>query len=220
VVGDGCSTWVAATAAGCCGRCSSTPGVTATGVDLSEHGFAATRARAVSDGVAERLHLQRADAREYASPEPFDAVLCVGAAHAFGGLEPTLAAARTHLADDGVLLVGDGFWERVPSQDVLDLLAAAPDEYGDLADTLQRVQADGWIPLHGHVSSQPEWDDYEWAWTGALAQWALDHPDHPDAGQVRAVADEHRRQWLGGYRGTLGFLTLLLRRDPAAPRPG
>ena len=188
------------------------PRLSGTGVDLSDHGFARTRARAATAGVADRLHLQRADARAYASPEPFDAVLSVGAAHAFGGLEPTLAAARAHLAHDGVLLVGDGFWERAPSQDVLDLLHAEPDEYGDLADTVRRVQALGWVPVHGHVSSQPEWDAYEWAWTGALATWALDHPDHPDADQVRAVADEHRAQWLGGYRGTLGFVTLLLRR--------
>jgi SAM-dependent methyltransferase len=188
------------------------PGLTATGVDLSDHGFAATRAHATQAGVADRLLLQCADAREYAPTERFDAVLCVGAAHAFGGLEPTLAAAARHLADGGVLLVGDGFWERTPSQAVLDLLDASPDDYGDLASTVERVQALGWVPLHGHVSSLPEWDAYEWAWTGALARWALDHPDDPDFDQVLAVADEHRSQWLNGYRGTLGFVTLLLRR--------
>jgi hypothetical protein len=66
--------------------------------------------------------------------------------------------------------------------------------------------------VHGHVSSLSEWDHYEWCWTGALAQWALDHPDSPDADRALGVADEHREQWLSGYRGTLGFVTLVLRR--------
>jgi hypothetical protein len=140
-------------------------------------------------------------------------VLCVGVAHAFGGLAGTLAAAEAQLAPGGVVLVGDGFWERPPSPELLELLTVAPDEYGDLAQVLQQVRALGWHPVHGHVSSQEEWDHYEWCWTGALTQWALDHPGSPDAAQALAVADEHREQWLGGYRGTLGFVTLLLRRS-------
>jgi SAM-dependent methyltransferase len=186
------------------------PELRATGVDLSGHGFPATRAAAASLGIADRLELRRADARGYAVTEPFDAVLCVGATHAFGGVEPTLAGAAAHLADGGVLLLGDGFWERPPTPELLGLLHAGPDDYGDLAETVARVRALGWVPLDGHVSSASEWDAYEWSWTGSLARWALDHPDHPDAAEVMAVADEHRRQWLTGYRGTLGFVTLLL----------
>ena len=195
------------------------PGLTATGVDLSGHGFDATRARAQAAGVADRLDLQHADARAFVAAEPVDAVLCVGATHAFGGLEPTLADVRRHLAPDGVVLVGDGFWERPPSPVVLEALQAEPDEYGDLARTVQRVQALGWVPVGGHVSSLAEWDAYEWSWTGALARWALDHPEHPDAAQAKAVADEHREQWLGGYRGSLGFVTLLLRQGSSALPP-
>lgn len=103
----------------------------------------------------------------------------MGAAHAFGGLLPTLEAARSHLAP------------------------------GD------RVVAAGWLPVHGHVSTRQECDHDEWSWTGSLARWALDHPDDPDAAQALGAVETHRREWLHGYRGTLGFLTLLLR--PTAP---
>ncbi len=27
--------------------------------------------------------------------------------------------------------------------------------------------------VHGHVSTLQEWDEYEWSWTGSLADWAL-----------------------------------------------
>jgi len=40
----------------------------------------------------------------------------------------------------------------------------------------------------------------------------LEHPDDPDRAQVLSASVEHRRAWLEGYRGTLGFLTMLLGR--------
>jgi len=48
---------------------------------------------------------------------------------------------------DGVVLVGDGFWERPPSPAPLEPVGAFPEEYGDLARTVERVQAPGWVLL-------------------------------------------------------------------------
>ncbi|WP_244629266.1 SAM-dependent methyltransferase [Clavibacter capsici] len=68
------------------------PSLRAVGVDHSDAGFDRVRAQAAREGLADRLELVRADARSWTSPEEFDVVLCIGASHAFGGLEPTLAA--------------------------------------------------------------------------------------------------------------------------------
>jgi hypothetical protein len=70
----------------------------------------------------------------------------------------------------------------------------------------------GWTPVYAHISDAAEWDNYEWSWVGSLTEWALDNPGHPDAAEARALAREHREQWLRGYRNVLGFATLLLRR--------
>ncbi|MGW2254169.1 SAM-dependent methyltransferase [Kitasatospora sp. NPDC001660] len=185
----------------------------AVGVDLDAD--ALTRARETADalGVVRRLGLHHIDAREFGYGEPFDLVLNVGATHAFGGLLPTLAAVRTQLAQGGRVLIGEAFWEREPSRAALEGLGADRDDYADLATTTDRLTADGWTPVDGHVSSQQEWDAYEFSWTGTLAEWALDHPDDPDATAAREAADRHRAEWLHGYRGTLGFVTYLLRRD-------
>ncbi|MFF2750341.1 SAM-dependent methyltransferase [Kitasatospora sp. NPDC058048] len=189
------------------------PGWRAVGVDLDAAALTRARETATALGVVRRIGLHHVDVREFTSREPFDLVLCVGATHAFGGLLPTLAAARELLAPGGRLLVGEGFWQREPSQPALDGLGAAREDFADLATTTDRVLADGWSPVFGHVSSEQEWDDYEFSWTGSLAEWALDHPDHPDAAAAREAADRHRTEWLHGYRGTLGFVTYLLRRD-------
>lgn len=188
------------------------PGVTAVGVDLSDLGFDSVRALAEADGTADRLVLIEGDARSWRGPDRFDVVMCVGSTHAFGGLTATLGALEAHAHPDGVLLVGEGIWDRRPGEGVLEVLDATPEEFGDLAATVAAFADRGWVPLHGHVSTLEEWDDYEWAWTGALVRWVRENPDHPDRAQVLAAAAEHREMWLQGYRGTLGFATIVVGR--------
>jgi SAM-dependent methyltransferase len=188
------------------------PKVRAVGIDLDADTIAEARDGIAARGLGDRVTLHALDAREFSAEDPFDLVLCVGATHAFGGLLPTLEAVRRHLAPGGTALIGDGFWEREPDQRTLD--AGFADDFADLGTTVDRIVADGWTPVYGHISTTEEWDEYEWSWTGALSRWALDRPDDPDSGQVLKAAAEHRAGWLHGYRRTLGFATLLLRRTP------
>ncbi|MFI6445822.1 SAM-dependent methyltransferase [Kitasatospora sp. NPDC050543] len=184
----------------------------AVGVDLDAQALTRARDAAEALGVVHRIGLHHQDASSFSSKQPFDLVLNIGATHVFGGLLPTLAAVRSHLAPGGQVLVGDGFWEREPGKAALEGLGVEREEYADLATTMDQVIADGWTPVHGHVSTLQEWDNYELSWTGSLAEWAVEYPGHPDAPAARAAADAHRTEWLHGYRGTFGFVTLLLRR--------
>jgi hypothetical protein len=85
-------------------------------------------------------------------------------------------------------------------------------DFADLPTTMERVVADGWTPVYGHISTRQELDDYEWAWTGVLASWALDHSHDPDSSQALAAATAHRDERLRVYRDAFGFLCLILRR--------
>lgn len=183
------------------------PGLRAEGVDISEGSLEHAREAARVRGVQERLVLHHEDAAGFPASHAFDLVISVGATHAFGGLPATLAAARRHLAPGGRVLVGDGFWTREPSPGAVEMLG----ELSDLPTTMDRVVADGWTPVHGHISTRQELDAYEWAWTGSLASWALDHPDDPDSSQALTTATTHRADWLRTYRDVLGFVCLVLR---------
>jgi hypothetical protein len=189
-------------------------GVTAVGVDISGEGFDHVLGEAARLGLADRLELRRQDVAEYRSTKKADLVLSVGAAYAYGGLLPTLNAAREHLAEDGMLLLGDCFWEREPDAAVRAQQESGPQKYADLPTTVAQVVADGWTPVYGYVSTIAEWDEYEWCWTGTLARWALDNPEHPGSDLALQTSAAHRAGWLGGYRGVLGFVVLLLRRTP------
>ncbi|MCB5167529.1 class I SAM-dependent methyltransferase [Streptomyces bambusae] len=183
------------------------PQLRAEGVDVSAAALARARQAAARAGVGDRLVLHHGDAAGFAPGGAFDLVLCVGATHAFGGLLPTLAAAREHLAPGGRVLVGDGFWDGEPSAEAVAVLG----ELEDLPTTLDRIAADGWVPVQGHISSRAELDAYEWSWTGSLAAWALDHPEDPDSTRALEAAAAHRTEWLRGYRDVFGFVSLVLR---------
>lgn len=76
---------------------------------------------------------------------------------------------------------------------------------------MDRVIADGWTPVDGHISTRGELDACEWAWAGSLASWALDHPDDPGSSQALEAAATHRSDWMRVYRDAFGFVCLVLR---------
>lgn len=140
------------------------------GVDTSALALATARARAERAGIDVRW--VQGDAAEW-NEGPYDAVLCVGASHVFGGLEGTIAAVRRWLSPVGRVLLGETIWEQPPSESAQRALDAGPEDFPDLAGLVDRVHAHEFEVLDGHVSTLEEWDDYEWAWTGALTQWLL-----------------------------------------------
>ena len=73
------------------------------------------------------------------------------------------------------------------------------------------MEGAGFATVYGHTSTLGVRDGYEWSWTGSLTRWALAHPG-PDGDAAMKAAREHRGMWLNGYRGVLGFVTLLLQR--------
>ncbi|WP_377639069.1 class I SAM-dependent methyltransferase [Oryzobacter terrae] len=182
------------------------PDLTGVGVDLHPMGDP----EAFTAATGGRGTLVAGDATTWEDGR-FDAVLAVGVAHVFGGAAGTLEAARRHLAPRGRVLLGDGIWDVTPTEAALQALGAAPDEFPDLAGFLALCRDAGWEAVHGHVSTLEEWDEYEWSWTGSLTDWALeDGRDLQERDTALRAAADHRDAWVGGYRGVLGFATVVL----------
>lgn len=197
--------------------------LTGIGVDTSEVALAAAQTATDRRGLTGRVTWEQADAATWTGPGAFDAVLCIGASHALGGLPQTLQAMHRHGRPGGQALLGDGFCEVPPSVATQEALHMTPEDLPDLAGMVEQVTAQGWQPITGHTSSAEEWDDYEWAWTGSLTDWGLQQTqageNEADAVQALAVAAEHRTAWLRGYRHEMGFVTLLLAdAQPATPQ--
>jgi cyclopropane fatty-acyl-phospholipid synthase-like methyltransferase len=136
-----------------------------------------------------------------------DQVLCVGAAHAFGGTRSALTALAQVVPPGGRLLFGDAFWEDVPS-------AAATEIFGELLlglpPFLEECRAAGWRVIHLSTADQREWDDFESTFRAGRQEWLLAHGDDSRAAGVRDWLDTREREYAGVYRQVLGFVYLIL----------
>ena len=181
-------------------------------VDVSPYALERAASAAADRGLADRLTLHEHDARRYWPDGDYDLVLCVGSTHVFGGFAETIRQAGRHANADGVLLVGERFWQVPPTAQALAALAVSAGDFTDLAGLVDTAGKTGWTPVYAHVSEAAEWDNYEWSWIGSVTEWGLDNPGHPDAAAMLALAGQRRDAWLHGYRSVLGFATLVLRR--------
>lgn len=180
------------------------PTATGHGIDGDAAALARGRRAAQERGLADRVRLDEGDLT--AATDVADVVLSVGASHAWGDPADAPALLRMRVAPGGRLLLGDGFWRSPPTPALVDVFGELP----DLPGLVRRTEAAGFRVMGVGESSQDEWDDFESRWCGGRERILLADPVGPDAGALRALVDEHRRLYLGGYRGVLGFAWLTL----------
>ena len=116
------------------------------------------------------LEWREADAGDLEIPDDsLDLAVCVGATHAFSMGEPacaeTLKRFGRWVKPGGLVLLGEGLWERPPSRDFLDFLGEHPGVYRDHAGNIELARSFGLVPLYALVSTPAEWDDFQWTHT-------------------------------------------------------
>lgn len=186
------------------------------GVEPNPHFAAHARALAEASGVAPSLTLHACRYEpSLLGRQRFGLAMCVGATGAFDGYAGALASLRDLVTPNGHALIGEGYWRQPPSPEYLEVLGAAPDEMTGEPETRAAAERAGWRVVRAHLSSTNEWDGYEDAYAGAMAEWLGANPADPDAPAFR----ERLARWRDGYlrwgRDTLGFATYLLERRGA-----
>jgi SAM-dependent methyltransferase len=112
----------------------------------------------------------------------------------------------------GLVLYGDGYWRREPSDEYLEALGATRDELEDYAGTIRRAAELGLTPLYAVTASVDDFDRYEWSWSLNGERYAAEHPDEPGVGDFLDWIRAGRRRYLElGGRDTLGFGLFLFR---------
>ncbi len=180
------------------------------GVEMSPQLIPIARDRA-SRLAAGTMEVIDGDARSYSSDEPFDLVVCIGPGWKHAGFGALLGFLEPHVAPDGQLLVGYGYWRTEPSPEYLTLLGARRDEMTthDL-NTMAGVDR-GMQPLWSGSATQQDWDRYEFGYFATVDRWAAAHPDDPDGEAFLAQAKVVRDRYLRGGRDCLGFGIYLFR---------
>ncbi|GLX49946.1 SAM-dependent methyltransferase [Streptomyces hygroscopicus subsp. hygroscopicus] len=190
------------------------PDATGTGVDLNGEDLARARRNAEERGLGRRVEFAEESAVG-TRRGPADLVLCLGATQALSEAEPptaeALRALRRLVTDEGRVLLGEGFWQRPPTDAELSGMwpGAAQDDHYDLGTLLDLAVGAGFRPEWTETASPREWEEFESGYQADLEVWLARNPDHPLAPETRARLDRHRAQWMS-YRGVLGIAYLTL----------
>ncbi|WP_234336096.1 SAM-dependent methyltransferase [Streptomyces sp. NRRL S-920] len=194
------------------------PGAAGVGVDINAEDLARGRAAAEELGLGERVVFAEESARGI-TRDPADVVLCLGSSQALSAAEPPLAtvealrALRGLVNSGGRVVLGEGFWQRTPTEDELAGMwpDARADEFLSLGGLVDAAIEAGFRPLWVETASEEEWEEFESGYRSDVEEWLATHPDHPAAAETRAKVDAQRDSWLRGYRTVLGlaYLTLI-----------
>jgi SAM-dependent methyltransferase len=193
------------------------PAATGVGVDVNADDLTRGRRNAADRGLDDRVQFleESATGRAYGAA---DVVLCLGAGHALSDAEPpdhigaALRRLRSMVAPGGRVVLGEGFWQQVPTTDQLAAMwpDARADEYPDLAGLVDTAIGAGFRPVWIETASPSEWEEFESGYQAGLEEWLAGAGDHPAAAEVRERVDRHRAAWLRGYRNVLGLAYLTL----------
>lgn len=146
------------------------------------------------------------------SPGDFDLALCIGSTHALGGLKPTLQTLSRLVKKGGYLLIGEGYWKQSPDPAYLEALGGAEEsELNSHAGNVMLAEELGLAPLWSYVTSDDEWDAYEWLYSSSIESFCYEHPDDPDREAMLERIRSWRRTYLTWGRDTLGFGLYLFR---------
>jgi SAM-dependent methyltransferase len=172
------------------------PGARGLGVDLDADAIAEARRR------AGELPVQFEVRDAAAVSGAFDAAINVASSHVHGGF-PDAVRALHALAP--VVLYGEGFWRRPPSEEFLAALGGATeDELSDLEGLRATIEGARFEILQESLASEQDWSRYE-------ERTAANAERHGSAECLAYARRIRERRALPGGADTLGFGLFVLR---------
>ncbi len=187
-------------------------GISGVGVDISGVFLQEAQARANELGVADKITLVKADAGAYpGETHNFDVVSCLGATWIGNGLLGTLEIMKKALKPNGLLLVGEPFWNEPPPEAALEAMEIAEDDYVSLEGTLERIESAGYRLVEMVSADQFGWERYEAPQWQAVDDFLLANPDDPERKELAGWVSHNRRTYLQYGRRYLGWGVFVLR---------
>lgn len=186
-------------------RIATRTGAKGTGIEINPWFCQTAQQRVVDSGVAERITIIEADASTVElGPQSFDAVFCVGATFALGGLFNAVAFARTVAKPGAPIIIGDIFRYQTQSPPELADYGFVP----TLAELVDIVRGDS-EPYEMIVSTLEEWDQYETKKWQTARTWLVNHTDDPEYEDLATQVAKMRHDYLHQQRPAIGWAMVM-----------
>ena len=185
----------------------------AVGVELSPSFFEDATRNVKEAGLAERIELVHSGGAQYeAPPEFFDLACCVGASWIWEGHRGSLEALGRSVKPGGLVLVGEPYWRRDPSDEYLEHSEFERHSIGTHAANALAGQKLGLTYLHSIVSNEDDWDRYEGYQWNAIERYVHANPDDPDNDDLIKQIHGFRNSYLHYGRDELGWALYLFQK--------
>jgi ubiquinone/menaquinone biosynthesis C-methylase UbiE len=184
-----------------------------TGIDINEDFLHEATKRVRTSRYPTRIELRKGTAKEMIEATPqYDLSLCVGSSQCFGLYRDAIKALASITRWEGLILVGEGYWRRLPDQVYLGFLGATEEELLTHLGNIEAGREAGLMPLYSCVTDENDWDAYEESYYANVGKYFDSHPMDPDkAEMLERIASWNRHYHLYG-RETLGFGLYLFKR--------
>lgn len=186
--------------------------VQAFGVDTSEPFLQAAHEAIASRHPAADITLHQ-QAIEAITPDNYDTVMCVNSSDLYGTYDDALRAIVPLARAGGMVMMGDYYWLKPPSEAVATALKLPAESIHDYAGSIAAGEALGLTPLYVTTSARPDLDRYEWLQIHALELYAIEHPDDPDVPAMSARIRQRRSAYIQYGREYLGFGLFLFKKE-------
>lgn len=196
-------------------RWAQTFGISGVGVDYFQAFLDIAYARSVALSVTDRLTWVQGDAAQYKpDPHSFDIASCIGATWIGGGIGGTINLLKQSLKPDGLMLIGEPYWEADTPDEAYPAWSMTKGEYVTLPETLARIESAGMELLDIALSSQEDWDRYETMQWWAVSDYLRENPNDPTAREAWTWKAAQKRAYLQYARRYFRWGVFVLRNMP------
>jgi SAM-dependent methyltransferase len=149
------------------------------------------------------------DGAEYKPDELSDLTMCIGASWVYGGCRGTIQALKKMTKPDGLIMIGEPFWLKEPSEEYLKAEGTRREDFGSHYGNVEIGEEEGLTCIYTLVSNNDDWDHYE-----TLQWWAVDDhrradPDDPDNPELMKRSE--KEVYIRWGRETLGWAVYVFR---------
>ncbi|MEX2722201.1 MAG: cyclopropane-fatty-acyl-phospholipid synthase family protein [Candidatus Wukongarchaeota archaeon] len=146
------------------------------------------------------------------SPESFDLTMCIGASWIYGGYRGTIQALKKMTKSGGLIVVGQPFWLKEPSEEYLEAEELTREEIGFHQDNVKVGEEEGLTCLYTMVSNHDDWDHYETLQWWAVDDYVMTNPDDEDIPELLEGKRREKENYLSWGRETLGWAIYLFKK--------
>ena len=182
-------------------------GITGVGVDMSQLFSGQAKRRAEELGVSDRVEFTHDDAAGYVTDEKVGVAACVGATWIGGGVAGTIELLTKSLHPEGMILIGEPYWLRLPpTEDVAKGCdAGSISDFLMLPELLASFGDLGYDVVEMVLADQEGWDRYEAAKWLTMRRWLKANPGDDLAREIRAKLTSEPRRYAAYTREYLGW---------------